>query len=57
MKSIALLCLALSVALSPYAQAQQGLPSKPVKLVVPNPPGGAIDTLAHLLAQKLQPLW
>ena len=55
-KSIAVVCLSLGVVLCSHAQAQ-GFSSKPVKLVVPNPPGGAIDTLAHLLSAKLQPLW
>lgn len=32
----------------------QVFPSKPIKIVVPYPPGGANDTVSRLLAQKLQ---
>jgi tripartite-type tricarboxylate transporter receptor subunit TctC len=35
----------------------QAFPSRTVTLVVPNPPGGAIDIQARLYAQKLQELW
>jgi len=35
----------------------QGFPSRTVTLVVPNPPGGAIDIQARVYAQKLQDLW
>jgi tripartite-type tricarboxylate transporter receptor subunit TctC len=38
------------------AQAQT-FPSKPVQLMVPNPPGGAIDIQARVYAQKLQAMW
>ncbi len=56
MKWLAGVCLALGAALGSFAHAQ-GFTTKPVRLIVPNPPGGAIDTLAHLLSSKLQPLW
>jgi len=35
----------------------QAFPSRTVTLVVPNPPGGAIDIQARVYAQKLQELW
>ncbi len=37
-------------------QAQE-FPSKPVKVIVPYPPGSLTDTLARLVAEKLQAKW
>ncbi len=40
------------------AQAQSGpFPNRPVRLVVPFPPGGPVDTVARTVGQKLQELW
>jgi tripartite-type tricarboxylate transporter receptor subunit TctC len=50
MKRLAILMLA--VALS-GAAAAQGYPSKPVRFVVPFPPGNAGDLMARMLAEKL----
>lgn len=50
-----ILALALGC-LSALAAAQQ-FPSRAVSLVVPNPPGGAIDILGRVFAQKLQEMW
>jgi tripartite-type tricarboxylate transporter receptor subunit TctC len=49
--------LLLAAALGPVvAQAQGAWPTKPVRIVVTFPPGGAPDTLARVLAEKWAPL-
>jgi tripartite-type tricarboxylate transporter receptor subunit TctC len=48
--------LAIALALCAQAHAQT-FPSRAVTLVVPNPPGGAIDILGRVFAQKLQEMW
>jgi tripartite-type tricarboxylate transporter receptor subunit TctC len=52
----AALALALAPFIHAYAQAP-AFPTKSVRLIVPNDPGGAIDLLGRLLANYLQPVW
>ncbi|WP_334160669.1 Bug family tripartite tricarboxylate transporter substrate binding protein, partial [Achromobacter insolitus] len=48
----ALALAALATAIAPAASAQS-YPDRPIKLVVPWPPGGATDALGRMLAQRL----
>lgn len=60
-KSMASLILGLAaIALSTFtapAAAQQGYPHKPIRVIVPYPPGGASDVLARLVGRKLSDSW
>lgn len=50
LKAIAPILLGLAAA----GASAQAWPSKPVRVVIPFPPGGTLDTVGRLLAQKLQ---
>jgi tripartite-type tricarboxylate transporter receptor subunit TctC len=47
------LALALSALLAAPVQAQKDYPSKPVKVVVPSPPGGPPDLIVRMLTPQL----
>jgi tripartite-type tricarboxylate transporter receptor subunit TctC len=47
------LLLAAALAALPMAAHAEGYPSKPIRFVVPYPPGGPLDTIARLLGQKV----
>lgn len=51
---LSLASLVVSGLMLPSAAQAQAFPSKPIKLVVPYSPGGLPDTVARLLAQRLQ---
>lgn len=51
-------CLFLSCALiAAGAAAAQPYPGKPVRMIVPSPPGGAMDLLSRIVSQKLHEFW
>jgi tripartite-type tricarboxylate transporter receptor subunit TctC len=45
--------LALALAFFPMSGAGQTFPAKPIRMIVPYPPGGATDLLGRLVGQKL----
>src|SRR5688572_7846613 len=55
-RSAAEICLALAAALAPGPAATAGVeayPSRPVRLIVPLPPGGSPDTIARTIAAEI----
>jgi tripartite-type tricarboxylate transporter receptor subunit TctC len=58
MKLLKTLLATAACALLPLAaSAQSPFPSKPVTIIVPNAPGGAIDILARLMEKNLSETW
>ena len=53
MKNLARLLAALGLACVVSLASAQSWPSKPIRFVVPYPPGGPLDTVARLLGQKV----
>ncbi len=48
---------AAALACVPLLAAGQGYPNKPVRFIVPFPPGGATDISARIVGQKLGEMW
>ena len=48
-----MLAVAASFAVLPTLASAQAYPSRPIKIIVPAPPGGAIDTIARVVGDKL----
>jgi tripartite-type tricarboxylate transporter receptor subunit TctC len=57
MKKIVCSLLVLSTFLPGAVAWAQDYPSKPVRIVVPTPPGGGLDTMARMLGDKLRDRW
>jgi tripartite-type tricarboxylate transporter receptor subunit TctC len=51
------LAVACTIGVSSPATAAETYPAKPVKLIVPFPPGGSLDFAGRLIAQKLSEAW
>lgn len=47
------LAVAAGLAVLPHAASAQAYPTRAIKIVVPAPPGGAIDTIARVVGDKL----
>ena len=58
MKTFRIACLlALSLSFIPGVSAQTAYPVKPIRIVVPYPPGAITDTLPRMIAEKLREEW
>jgi tripartite-type tricarboxylate transporter receptor subunit TctC len=57
-RSVSLYLLAIMPAIAPALHAQQ-YPSRPIRIIIPFPPGDSLDTMSRLISPKLPwiPAW
>ena len=51
------LVLAAAISLPAFSADHDSYPSKPVRILVPTPPGGGNDIMARMAAQKMNEHW
>lgn len=56
MKLVFAIALAAASLVAPHSSFAQSWPDRPIKLIVPQPPGGGFDTVARILADRMGPL-
>ena len=61
MRFLKLICCGLQLLsillISQYSFAQSSYPQKPIRLIVPFPPGGSTDIFSRMLGEKLTLIW
>ena len=60
MRKFLIAALAAACLLAPPPRRRNrptNIPSKPIRIIVPFPPGGSVDVLGRLLAQRMQENW
>jgi tripartite-type tricarboxylate transporter receptor subunit TctC len=55
--ALATVVIGVALALPALSQTPAGYPSRPVKLIIPFPPGGPLDIVGRAIAQKLTDAW
>lgn len=56
-RALLILALGSALALSAFTAGAEDYPVRPIKIVVPSPPGGSTDLLARAVGQRLQIAW
>jgi tripartite-type tricarboxylate transporter receptor subunit TctC len=51
------ICAVVAISATGAATHAQDYPSRPIKIIVPNPPGGGNDLAARLVAERLREKW